>query len=62
MPGGKRHFIPNVNMPDLDGINWLAGQIRKKNFYKDLMEKILIKRIYLEPSESDGYRILVDRI
>lgn len=26
------------------------------------MAKILIKRIYLEPSESDGYRILVDRI
>lgn len=26
------------------------------------MEKFAIKRIYLEPSESDGYRILVDRI
>lgn len=36
------------------------NSLLKKNF--ENMKTIQIKRIYDDPSESDGYRILVDRI
>ena len=32
------------------------------NFYKEYLVKILLKRAYEAPKESDGFRILVDRI